>query len=124
MVVIPTFHFKEKRCAEAIMLYKKAFGLTVDWQGVDEDGVIYHTEARIGSQRIRMSDGGFGKSGTMCTDSLFLTVVFDTTDEVDKAFDILRTDATDIEAPHKPDFATYMSSLTDKFGVKWYIMVN
>ncbi|MDE6989069.1 MAG: hypothetical protein K2P42_00275 [Lachnospiraceae bacterium] len=45
-----------------IELYKKAFHLEVDRQGKDEKtNFIYHTEARIGNQRIRLSDGGAGK---------------------------------------------------------------
>ena len=58
LIVIPTLHFGG-RCEEAIELYKKAFNLEVHWQGKDEQtNLIYHTEARIGSQRIRLSDGG------------------------------------------------------------------
>ncbi len=63
MIVIPTLHCGG-RCEEAIALYKKAFNLEVDWQGKDEQtNLIYHTEARIGKQRIRLSDGGTEREG-------------------------------------------------------------
>ena len=123
MLFIPTFHCGG-RCAEAIALYQKAFGLKIDWQGKDENtGLIYHTEARIGNQRIRLSDGGV-ELGAIQADSLFLAIVYDTVDEVEIAFDILKEGGTIIQPPHKPDFATCMSELKDKFGFKWFLMVD
>lgn len=123
MIVIPTLHCGG-RCEEAIALYKKAFNLEVDWQGKNEQtNRIYHTEARIGKQRIRLSDGGTEQEGIQ-VDSLFLTVVFDTVEDVERVFDILKEDGTVIQAPHKPEFATCMSELKDKFGFKWFLMVD
>lgn len=123
MIAIPTFHCGG-RCAEAIELYKKAFDLIVDWQQTDKDtNLIIHTEARIGNQRIRLSDGG-AELDKIQADSLFLAIVFDTAEEVDKAFDILKEGGTVITAPYKPEFATYMCQLKDKFGFKWFLMVD
>lgn len=123
MIFIPTLHCGG-RCAEAIELYQKAFHLVIDWQGKDEDtNLIFHTEARIGEQRIRLSDGGRERDN-ISTDSLFLAVVFDTVAEVEQAFNILREEGTVIQAPHKTDFATCMSELKDKIGFKWFLMVD
>lgn len=123
MIFIPTLHCGG-RCEEVIELYKKAFNLEVDWQGKDEDtNLIYHTEARIGTQRIRLSDGGTEREGIQ-VDSLFLAVVLDTVVDVERVFNILKEEGTVIEAPHKPDFATCMSVLKDKFGFKWFLMVD
>ena len=123
MIIIPTFHCGG-HCAEAISLYQKAFDLIIDWQGKDEKtGLIFHTEARIGNQRIRLSDGGIERD-TIQVDSLFLAVVFDTVEDAERAFNILKDGATIIQAPHKPDFATFMSELKDKFGFKWFLMVD
>lgn len=123
MIVIPTLHLGG-RCEEAIELYKKAFNLEVDWQGKDEQtNLIYHTEARIGSQRIRLSDGGKERDKIQA-DSLFLAVVLDTFSEVERVFDILKEGGTIIQTPHKTDFATCMSELKDKFGFKWFLMVD
>ncbi len=123
MLFIPTLHCGG-RCEEAIELYKKAFHLEVDWQGKDEEtNLIYHTEARIGKQRIRLSDGGKEREGIQA-DSLFLAVVFDTVEEVENVFDILKDGGTIIESPHKPEFATCMCELKDKFGFKWFLMVD
>lgn len=103
---------------------KKPLKLEVDWQGKDEKtNLIYHTEAIIGKQRIRLSDGGTEREKIQ-VDSLFLTVVFDTVEEVESVFDILKEDGTVVEAPHKPDFATCLSELKDKFGFKWFLMVD
>lgn len=123
MLFIPTFHCGG-RCAEAIALYQKAFDLKIDWQGIVEDtGSIYHTEARIGNQRIRLSDGGIERN-TIQTDSLFLAIVFDTVEEMERTFDVLKVGGIVIQQPHKPDFATYMGELKDKFGFKWFLMVD
>ena len=122
MLLIPTLHCGG-RCAEAIALYKKAFHLEVDWQGKDEKtNLIYHTEARIGNQRIRLSDGGVGKE--IQADSLFFAVDFDTVAEVERVFDILKEEGTVLEEPHKTDSATCMSAIKDKFGFKWFLMVE
>ncbi len=122
MLLIPTLHCGG-RCAEAIALYKKAFHLEVDWQGKDEKtNLIYHTEARIGNQRIRLSDGGVRKE--IQADSLFFAVDFDTVAEVERVFDILKEEGTVLEEPHKTDFATCMSAIKDKFGFKWFLMVE
>lgn len=51
-------------------------------------------------------------------------MVFDTVADVERVFDILKEGGTVIEAPHKPDFATCMSGLKDKFGFKWFLMVD
>ncbi len=69
-----------------------------------------------------MSDGGTEREKNQ-VDSLFLAVVFDTVEEVERAFDILKEQGTVIEAPHKPAFATCMSELKDKFGFKWFLII-
>jgi PhnB protein len=56
--------------------------------------------------------------------SFFLAVTFDTVEEVKRAFDILKEGGEIIEAPHSPDFATCMSDVKDKFGFKWFLMVD
>lgn len=123
MVVIPTFHCGG-RCAEVIALYQKAFNLQIDWQSKDEKtGFIYHTEARIGNQRLRLSDGG-AKRDTIQANSLFLAVVFDTVEEVENIFNVLSKGGTIIQKPHKPVFASCMSEIIDKFGFKWFLMVD
>lgn len=123
MTIIPTFHCGG-RCKEVIALYQKALNLQIDWQGKDEEtGLIYHTEAHIGNQRLRLSDGD-KEQDAIQADSLFLAVVFDTVEEVEKAFDILKENGTVIQKPHKPDFATCMSEVRDRFGFKWYFMVD
>jgi PhnB protein len=123
MTIIPTFHCGG-RCAEAIALYQRAFGLTIDSKKKDEEtGLIQHTEARMGAQRIRLSDGGMERDA-IHADSLFLAVSFDTVGEVEKVFNILAEGGTVIQSPHQPVFATCMSEVKDKFGFKWFLMVD
>jgi len=123
MIFIPTFHCGG-HCSEAIELYKRAFDLKVDWQSRDETtNLIRHTEARIGTQRLRLSDGGTDRDGIQA-DSLFLAIVFDTTAEVEFAFNILKVDGTIIQEPHKPAFASCMCEVKDRFGFRWFLMVD
>ena len=123
MTIIPTLHCGG-HCAEAITLYQRAFDLKIDFQDKDDKtGLIRHTEARIGEQRIRLSDGGMERD-VIYADSLFLAVIFDTVSEVERVFNILAECGTVIQLPHKPVFATCMSELKDRFGFKWFLMVD
>lgn len=123
MNFIPTFHCGG-HCAEVIALYQKAFGLQIDWQGKDEEtGLIYHTEAHIGNQRLRLSDGDM-EHKAISVDALFLAVTFDTAEEVERVFNVLKEGGEVIQPPHKADFSPCMSELKDKFGFKWFLMVN
>ena len=123
MTVIPTFHCGG-RCAEVIELYRRAFDLQVDFQQRDDaTGLIRHTEARIGAQRVRLSDGG-AERGAAYADALFLAVTFDTTAEVERVFDILAEGGTAIQRPHAAPFAACMSEVRDCFGFRWFLMVD
>ena len=69
LIVTPNFHFKGQ-CKEAIELYKKAFGAEVkvllcrsdanpqDYivKDPNQNGLVYHAEIYIGTQRIMLSD--------------------------------------------------------------------
>lgn len=53
-----------------------------------------------------------------------MAVDFDTVAEVERVFDILKEEGTVLEEPHKTDFAACMSAVKDKFGFKWFLMVE
>ena len=123
MTIIPTLHCGGQ-CAKAIALYQRAFDLKIDFQETDDKtGLVRHTEARIGDQKIRLSDGGMERN-IIHADSLFLAVIFDSVSEVETAFNILAECGTAIQLPHKPVFATCMSEVKDRFGFKWFLMVD
>lgn len=123
MRFIPTFHCNG-HCLEVIDLYKQAFGLVVDWQGTDDStGRIYHTEAHIGEQSLRLSDGPADRD-TKLGESLFLAVTLGTVEEAKSAFNVLKVAGKVIQEPHKTEFASCMSELIDQFGFKWFIMVD
>jgi len=42
----------------------------------------------------------------------------------DNGGDLWTTPDKRLEAPHKPDFATCMRELKNKFGFKWFLMVD
>lgn len=136
MIITPTLHFGGK-CEEAIALYQKAFNCKVDfilhysdansqdWNielSEEQKNYVYHSEIHIGEQRIMMADE-FTMENKACT-SLFLTVAFDTADEVEQAFNILKDGGIVIYPLHKTTYSSCMGSLIDKFGFRWGLMTE
>jgi PhnB protein len=112
------------RCAEVISLYQKAFDLKIDWQGKEGDtGRIIHSEAHIGNLRVRLSDCG-GEHDSAQDEPLFVTVAYRASEELEKAFDVLKDGGTVIQTPHKPAHAIYVGELKDKFGFRWRLTVE
>lgn len=136
-MLTPNFNFHGD-CAEAIELYKKAFGARVDFQMsyADADpadlgrpateadkGLVYHSEVKIGGQRVMMSDN----MDVPFTPGLALSLVLtlDTKEEVMQAYEVLSDGARRIIYP--PRTTTYSSReavLVDKFGIRWGIMTE
>lgn len=125
------------QCEEAIELYKKAFGATVtcflrysdaDKRDYDvqltqqQKNMIYHSEIMIGGQRIMMSDiVDFELTKSV---SEFLTVTFDTVEEVKKAYEVLAEGATIIYPLQSTTYSSCMASIIDKFGFRWGLMTE
>lgn len=136
MVVTPTLHFQGK-CEEAIRLYQKAFDLKIshvlyysdadkrDWDvelSEEQKKFVYHAEAYIGGQRVMLADE-MGYENAKVT-SIFLTVTFDTADEVKQAYKILSEEGTIIYPLHSTTYSSCMGSLVDKFGFRWGLMTE
>lgn len=136
MIVTPTLHF-QGRCEEAIRLYQKAFNLKIsyvlhysdadkrDWDAElsgEQKKFIYHAEAYIGEQRLMLADE-IGQENARVT-SIFLTVTFDTADEVKQAFKILSDEGTTIYPLRSTTYSSYVGTLIDKFGFRWGLMTE
>ena len=135
MTVIPTLHFCGQ-CQEAINLYKEAFGCKEKYlmrysdavqRGWEEDipelrDTVYHSEILFGDQLFRMSDGAETEQNT--NTSVFFAVNLDTVEEVQKAFEVLRSSGTVIEPLERTPFRVYMGSVMDKFGIRWRVMAE
>ena len=135
-VLTPVFHFNGQ-CEEAIELYKKAFSadlkfimrysdadirdfdvtLTDDWKDM-----VYHSELMIGEQRIMMADEMDVEQAKSI--SHFLTVTFDTPEEVKRAYEVLEEGATVIYPLHSTTYSSCTASIVDKFGFRWGLMME
>ena len=115
MKIVPTLNFGGK-CREAIQMYEKAFSgkitqLLTYREANDpaympllsekQKDYIYHSELVLGDQRIIMSDH-VDIEFTTCY-SNFLTIMYDTKEEVQRAYEIMKEGSTTIykmEANH------------------------
>ncbi len=109
-----------KNSPKAIEMYKAAFGLELGYHALNNDGTYYHSELMkngegfccvVEAERDTYTD----------RNPVELGVTFNTRDELEQAFQILRNNGKielDIcELPWSPCAAI----VTDCFGVKWYL---
>ena len=136
MQIVPTLNFGGN-CREAIHMYEKAFHgkitcLLTYGEANDpaympllkenQKDYIYHSELALENQRIIMSDNVDIEFQTCYSN--FLTVMFDTKEEVQRAYEIMKEGSKTIY----PMEATFYSScrvvFVDKFGIRWGIMTE
>lgn len=136
MEITPTLNFGGN-CREALEMYAKAFGgkinFIITYREADDPAYnpllkenqldyIYHAELLIGSQRIIMSDH-VDIEFTTCY-SNFLTIMFDTKEEVQKAYDIMKADSKTIYPMEATQYSACRVVFVDKFGIRWGLMTE
>lgn len=136
MLVTPTIHFNGQ-CEEAIVVYQEAFDARViillhysdrnkeDWDATLSDAqenFVYHSEIMIGEYRIMMADNV--EPDTSRNTSFFLTVTFDSADDVKRAYEVLKDGCTIIHPMRSTTYSSCTVSLIDKFGVRWGLMTE
>ena len=136
LLITPNFNFNGC-CEEALTLYQKALKAKIgcllrysdadasDWNrelNSEEANYIYHAELFIGNQRVMMCDN-MDVDLTKST-SLSLTVTFDTSDEVKKAYNILKEGSTTIYPIHSTTYSSCEVVFIDKFGFRWGFMTE
>ena len=136
MIITPTLHF-QGRCEEAIRLYQEAFDLKLsyllhygdadkrDWAvelSEEQKKFVYHAEAYIGEQRFMLADEM--EQENVKVTSIFLTVTFDTADEVKQAYKILSDEGTIIYPLRSTTYSSCVGTLIDKFGFRWGLMTE
>lgn len=108
-----------KGSAEAVELYKEAFGLELGYHVLNPDGSYFHSELYRGEEE--MLSVVESPIETHEDHTVQMSVVFDTEDEVHKAYELLSKEGK-IETPIGPlPWSPCAASLMDKFGVWWYI---
>lgn len=134
--ITPNFNFAG-RCEEALELYQKAFKGTIgcklrysdrnknDWNQEltpEQEKYIYHSELFIGNQRIMMSDNLEVEFQPGL--SLAMTITFDTKEEVQEAYELLKEESTILFPMKSTTYSSCMVSLIDKFGFRWGLMTE
>ncbi|MBD5139047.1 MAG: VOC family protein [Ruminococcus sp.] len=136
--IVPTLNLGGN-CREAIHMYEKAFngkisclityGEANDPEYTpllkeDQKDYIYHSELVLGGQRIIMSDLVEGDIEFQICYSNFLTVMFDTKEEVQQAYEIMKEGSKTIYQMEATPYSSCRVVFIDKFGIRWGIMTE
>lgn len=90
----------------------------------EHENRVLHAEMFISAQRFMMSDSITYDSSQSANTACTLTAVFDSADEVKKAFDVLKDGSTIIVPMHSTTYSSCHVSLIDKFGIRWSLMTE
>lgn len=136
VVVTPNFNFAGC-CEEAMTLYKRAFDAEIgcllrysdankaDWDKKltpEQERYIYHAELVFGNVRLMMCDNLDVEFRT--STALSLTMTFDTKEEVQKAYEVLRDGSETIYPMHSASYSSCIVSFIDRFGFRWGLMTE
>ena len=136
MKLTPTFNFAGS-CREAILLYEKAFNghitclmsyrdandpAYVPLLTEEQKDFIYHAELMIGDERIIMSDQ-VDVEVQVCY-SNFLTVMCDTKEEVQAAYEVMKEGSKTIYPMGSTWYSSCRVAFIDRFGIRWGIMTE
>lgn len=136
MKIIPTLNFGGT-CREAIKMYEKAYEgkitCLISYREANDPAYmpllneeqkdyIYHAELVIGNQRIIMSDH-VDIEFSVCY-SNFLTIVYDTKEEVQRAYEIMKEGSKTIYKMEATPYSSCRVVFVDKFGIRWGIMTE
>lgn len=136
MQVVPTLNFGGN-CREAIHIYEKAFHgkiscLITYGEANDPEynpllkenqkEYIYHSELVLNNQRIIMSDHVDIEFQTCYSN--FLTIMFDTKEEVQQAYEIMKEESKTIYPLEATPYSSCRVVFVDKFGIRWGIMTE
>lgn len=134
MQIVPTLNFGGN-CREAIQLYEKAFNGKIAcmitygeandpsfvFDGSQKD-YVYHSELVLDHQRIIMSDNENMEFQTCYSN--FLTMIYDTKEEVQKAYEIMKEGSTTIYQLEATSYSSCRVVFVDRFGIRWGIMTE
>ncbi len=136
MKITPTLNFGGS-CREAIELYAKAFNgkiacLVTYRQANDpaympllteeQKDYVYHAELMLDGQRIIMSDHA-DIEFQVCY-SNFLTIVYDTKEEVQRAYECMKEGSQTIYPMEATPYSSCRVVFVDRFGIRWGIMTE
>lgn len=108
-----------KNSAEAVALYKKAFGLELGYHVLNPDGSFFHSELyKNGEEIFSVVEAAHEESRD---NTVQVSVIFDNEADVHKAYALLQEGGI-VETPIGPmPWSPCAAVVTDRFGVWWYI---
>lgn len=136
MKMVPTLNFAGG-CREAIHMYEKAFegriNCLVSYRDANDPAYmphlteeqkdwIYHSELMVGDERIIMSDHADLELGVCYAN--FLTMMCDTKEQVQRAYDIMKEGSTTIYPMAATPYSSCRVVFVDRFGIRWGIMTE
>ena len=136
MNIVPTLNFGGS-CREAIQMYERAFDGKITWLTTyreaddpaympllneEQKEYIYHAELMLGNQRIIMSDQVDIELQTCYSN--FLTIMYDTKEEVQRAYDSMKEGSKTIYQMEATPYSSCRVVFVDKFGIRWGIMTE
>ena len=136
MQIVPALSFGGN-CREAIHMYARGFQGSISClitYGEANDPAylpllkenqkdfIYHSELILGGQRIILADH-VGIEFQTCY-SNFLTVMFDTKEEVQRAYEVMKEGSQTIYPMEATPYSSCRVVFVDKFGIRWGIMTE
>jgi len=136
MQITPTLNFAGN-CREAIQMYEKAFEgeitclityrqandpVYMPLLSEEQKDYIYHAELVLGGRRIIMSDHTDIELPVCCSN--FLTVIYDTKEEVQRAYEIMKEGSTTIYRMEATPYSSCRVAFVDRFGIRWGIMTE
>ena len=131
MQIVPTLNFGGS-CREAIHMYERAFHGKISCLITygeandpaynpllkeDQKEYIYHSELILGEQKIIMSDHVDIEFQTCYSN--FLTIMFDTVEEVRQAYEIMKEGSKTIYPLEATSYSACRVVFVDKFGIRW-----
>ena len=136
MHFVPTLNFGGN-CRKAIQMYEKAFhgkiSCLITYAEADDPAYnallqddqkdyIYHSELVLDGQRIIMSDHVDIEFQTCYSN--FLTIMCDTKEEVQSAYEIMKEGSKTIYQMEATPYSSCRVVFVDKFGIRWGIMTE
>lgn len=136
MQIVPTLNFGGN-CREAIHMYEKAFhgkiSCLITYGEANDPAYnpllkenqkeyVYHSELVWNDQRIILSDQVDMEFQTCYSN--FLTIMFDTKEEVQKAYEIMKEGSKKIYPMEATPYSSCRVVFVDKFGIRWGIMTE
>ncbi|MBE5802774.1 MAG: VOC family protein [Clostridiales bacterium] len=136
MKMVPTLNFGGI-CREAIQTYEKAFDgkitCLITYRDANDPAYmpllteeqkdfIYHAELVLDGQRIIMSDH-VDIEFTTCY-SNFLTLMYDTKEQVQKAYEVLKEGSQTIYPMEATPYSSCRVVFVDRFGIRWGMMTE